>query len=102
MPLMPDYPGIDSFKGVSVQTSLWPKEGVELEADRYGMEYMQRAGYDVQGAVTLQEKFVRLSENKQSSWFEGLFASHPPSEERLEANRKRAAKLPQGRCRSRS
>ncbi len=34
MPLMPDYPGIDSFKGVSVQTSMWPKDGVELEGKR--------------------------------------------------------------------
>jgi tetratricopeptide (TPR) repeat protein len=48
------------------------------------------------GAVTLQETFRRMSGNKQSSWFEGLFASHPPSQERLEANRKRAAKLPPG------
>ena len=37
MPLMPDYPGIDSFTGVSVQTSLWPKEGVELEGKRVGV-----------------------------------------------------------------
>src|SRR5262245_26824656 len=34
----------------------------ELQSDKYGMEYMKRAGYDVQGAVTLQETFVRLFE----------------------------------------
>jgi predicted Zn-dependent protease len=68
----------------------------ELESDRYGMEYMKRAGYDVQGAVTLQETFVRMSGNKESSWFEGLFASHPPSQERVEANRRYAAKLGPG------
>ena len=68
----------------------------ELEADRYGIEYMKRAGYDAQGAVTLQETFVRMSGNKESSWFQGLFASHPPSQERLEANRRLAAKLPPG------
>jgi len=33
-PLMPDIPGVESFKGVSVQTSLWPREGVELEGKR--------------------------------------------------------------------
>lgn len=68
----------------------------ELEADHYGIDYMQRAGYDVQGAVTLQETFVKLSADKQSSWFEGLFASHPPSQERVDANRRHAAKFPPG------
>lgn len=33
-PLRPDIPGMDDFKGVSVQTSLWPKEGVELGGKR--------------------------------------------------------------------
>lgn len=68
----------------------------ELEADRYGMEYMRRAGYDPRGAVTLQETFVRLNERKASDWLSGLFASHPPSEDRVEANRKRAEALPEG------
>lgn len=68
----------------------------ELESDHYGMDYMKRAGYDVQGAVTLQETFVRMSGNQQSSWFDGLFASHPPSQERVDANRRYAAKLGAG------
>ncbi len=68
----------------------------ELESDRYGMDYMKRAGYDVQGAVSLQETFVRMSGNKGSSWFDGLFASHPPSQERVDANRRYAAKLGPG------
>src|SRR5210317_1425034 len=38
----------------------------ELESDRYGMEYMSRAGYDPQGAVDLQETFVRLSEGRHT------------------------------------
>ena len=70
----------------------------ELEADQYGMVYMHRAGYDPTGAVTLQETFVRLFEqsDKKSIWFEGLFASHPPSTERVEANRKKLAELGAG------
>lgn len=68
----------------------------ELESDRYGMDYMRRAGYDPQGAVALQETFLRMSGNKDSSWFAGLFASHPPSQERLDANRRHAAKLGPG------
>ncbi len=68
----------------------------ELESDRYGMDYMGRAGYDPVGAVKLQETFLRLSEGRNPSWLEGLFASHPPSSERLNANKKHAAELPPG------
>ena len=66
----------------------------ELEADHYGMIYMSRAGYDPQGAVELQKTFVKLSEGQQSDWLSGLFASHPPSQERVEANIRTAATLP--------
>ncbi len=62
----------------------------ELEADRYGIEYMKRAGYDAKAAVSLQETFVRLSGEKQSNWLAGLFASHPPSLERVQANERHA------------
>jgi len=72
----------------------------ELEADQYGMKYMKLAGYDVQGAVTLQETFVRLFESgdkqKQQSWMDGLFATHPPSQERVDKNKQTAAKLGTG------
>ena len=68
----------------------------ELESDKYGMRYMSKAGYDPQGAVTLQETFVRLSEGRDQDWMSGLFASHPPSEERVKENRRRAKNLPAG------
>jgi predicted Zn-dependent protease len=68
----------------------------ELQSDAYGMEYMSKAGYDPQGAVDLQETFVRLSEGRQSDWLSGLFASHPPSQERVRANITTATRLPDG------
>jgi predicted Zn-dependent protease len=68
----------------------------ELESDKYGMRYMSKAGYDPQGAVTLQETFVRLSEGREQDWVSGLFASHPPSQERVKANKRRAGNLPAG------
>ena len=71
--------------------------GQELEADYYGMLYMSRAGYDPQGAIDLQDTFVRLSEDHRQDWLSGLFASHPPSKKRLETNRKTAAELAGGR-----
>ena len=64
----------------------------ESEADYYGIIYMTRVGYDPQAAVSLQETFVRLANNKDASWLEGLFASHPPSQERVVKNRETAAK----------
>jgi beta-barrel assembly-enhancing protease len=67
----------------------------ELESDRYGMVYMKRAGYDLSGAVTLQETFVRLSQasGRNQNWLEGLFASHPPSPERVAKNQATLAEL---------
>jgi predicted Zn-dependent protease len=70
--------------------------GAELESDEYGMRYMSEAGYAPQGAIALQETFVRLSEGRESDWLSGLFASHPPSQERVEANKRTAATLPAG------
>jgi predicted Zn-dependent protease len=68
----------------------------ELEADKYGMKYMKGAGYDLSGAVTLQETFVRLSGEQKSDWLSGLFASHPPSVERVEQNKRTAGELGPG------
>lgn len=67
--------------------------GAELEADRYGTRYMHEAGYNPMGAVRLMERFVALSENNRQGWLDGLFASHPPSQERVEANRRLANRL---------
>lgn len=66
----------------------------ESEADYYGMIYMSRAGYDPRAAIQLQETFVRLSEGHNTNWLEGLLSTHPPSQERVEANRRTAATLP--------
>lgn len=68
----------------------------EREADYYGILYMHRAGYDPQGAVELQKTFVKLSEGDRQDWLNGLFASHPPSQERVENNIKTAASFPPG------
>lgn len=68
----------------------------ELESDRYGMAYLSYAGYDPQAAISLQETFVELSGGNAPSGLEGLFASHPPSQERVDRNRETAAILPEG------
>lgn len=65
----------------------------ELESDRHGIRYMHAAGYNPAAAVSLQETFVRLSEGRKQDWWTGLFASHPPSQERVQRNRELAAQL---------
>jgi predicted Zn-dependent protease len=68
----------------------------ERESDAYGTRYMARAGYDPEAAVRLQETFVRLSEEggkREGAWLDGLFASHPPSRERVESNRRTVREL---------
>jgi len=65
----------------------------EREADTYGMHYMAEAGYDPEGAVALQRTFLELSDERNQQWLSGLFASHPPSRERLENNQKTVKEL---------
>ena len=70
--------------------------GHELEADKYGIEYMSKAGYDPEAAVKMQETFLRLSDAKDPNWITGLLVTHPPSRERIRANRKTLENYPKG------
>jgi beta-barrel assembly-enhancing protease len=75
-----------SMLGAQLISQSYGREA-EREADYYGIEYMVRAGYDPQAAVSLQETFLRLSgDRRNTSWLEGLFSSHPPSQERVRNN----------------
>lgn len=65
----------------------------EREADLYGTRYLAQAGYDPQAAVSLQEAFVRLANGREPGWLDGLFASHPPSTERVRNNQQLVAQL---------
>ena len=65
----------------------------ERESDKFGIKYMVAAGYDPQGAVDLQQTFLQLSGDRRQDFITGLFASHPPSAERLANNRKLVAEL---------
>ncbi len=79
--------------GAQLITSKYGRDA-ERESDLYGMRYMSAAGYNPQGAVELQETFVKLSKDRNSDWLSGLFASHPASEERVANNRATASTLP--------
>jgi predicted Zn-dependent protease len=79
-----EYAGL-AVGAVGVGANAWMSKysrGHELEADKYGIEYMIRAGYDPMGAVELQETFVKLSEGRQSNWLEGRQPSDGGSQPR--------------------
>ncbi|HWK54570.1 MAG TPA: M48 family metalloprotease [Hyphomicrobiales bacterium] len=80
-----DYVVGGSMLGAQLITQRYGRDA-ERESDHYGIEYMVRAGYDPRAAVSLQQTFVRLSEGRDPGWLEGLFASHPPSQERVRNN----------------
>ncbi|TVP53224.1 MAG: peptidase M48 [Halomonadaceae bacterium] len=65
----------------------------ELEADEFGTRYMAKAGYDPMQAADLQRVFLRLSEGRDTDFISGLFQTHPPSRERVEANERLARRL---------
>lgn len=81
--------------GANVWLARYSREQ-ELEADEFGVEYMAEAGYEPEAAVELQQTFLKLSEGRQAGFMENLFASHPPSQVRVERNRELASQLPQG------
>jgi beta-barrel assembly-enhancing protease len=64
----------------------------ELEADLYGIEYMFKAGYDLSASAELQKVFLNFSQD--TNWLSGLFATHPPTKERLQRNLHTISKYP--------
>ncbi|MFO7993193.1 MAG: M48 family metalloprotease [Marinobacter sp.] len=76
-------------------------QGDELESDHYGIRYMKEAGYDPQAAVELQELFVKLSEGRETSFIEGMFATHPPSRKRVRENQELVDEIGAGGFRGR-
>jgi predicted Zn-dependent protease len=70
----------------SLITSTYSREQ-ERESDRLGIDYLAGARYNPQGAIELQEYFLKKSEGeRQPLWLEGLFRTHPFSRERMLAN----------------
>ncbi len=64
----------------------------ESDADTYSYDFMKKYGYDVNAAYTAFKKLALLSEGAQQSSFKKMFNSHPDSNKRAEAIKKRAQK----------
>lgn len=66
--------------------------GFEAEADHLGVQYMYHAGYDPQQFVSMFEKMESL-EKKKPGTIAKIFASHPPTPDRIEATQKEIATI---------
>lgn len=64
----------------------------EREADYLGLQYMYKAGYDPNSFVAFFEK-VEALEKKQPGTIPKVFASHPPTPDRIEASQKEIATI---------
>lgn len=63
----------------------------ESQADDYSYEFMKKHGYNVMGAYTAFKKFALLTKEKPTT-FQKMMSSHPDSEKRAEAVKKKAKK----------
>jgi len=68
--------------GLSVALSGYSRSN-EREADKYGVYYMELAGFNPVGAVELFQKLKEASGNYESNFFENMFATHPETDERI-------------------
>jgi predicted Zn-dependent protease len=64
----------------------------EAEADYLGVQYMYKAGYDPNALVLFFEK-IEADEKKQPGTIPKVFASHPPTPDRIEAIQKEIATI---------
>ncbi|MHA0796818.1 M48 family metalloprotease [Gilvimarinus sp. F26214L] len=78
---------------------------MELEADRFGAQYLYNSGYDPQAMVEVigvlknHERFMRLKaqdRGEKRQTYHGVFSSHPRNDERLRQVVGEAGKLAEG------
>lgn len=55
----------------------------EMEADKFSIDYLEKAGYDPNAMVRFLEKMKRY-EMRRPALFEDYFDTHPPTEERIQ------------------
>jgi cyclohexanone monooxygenase len=78
-PNRPEWPGIDTFEGTIVQTSLWPEEGVELAGRRVGIVGTGSSG--VQAIPELAKIAEHLTVFQRTAAFSWPSRNQPLSDE---------------------
>lgn len=66
----------------------------EREADKYGVYYMELAGFNPEGAVELFEHLKAISGDHETNFFENMLASHPQTNERINNVKEQMATYP--------
>jgi predicted Zn-dependent protease len=66
--------------------------GFESEADKLGLEYMYKAGYDPESFVDFFEK-VESQEKRKPGTMSKVFSTHPPTDDRIKAAQKNIEEL---------
>jgi predicted Zn-dependent protease len=56
--------------------------GMERQADRLGLDYMYKAGYDPTAFLDFFERLETLEKKKHGA-IAGVFSSHPPAKDRI-------------------
>jgi predicted Zn-dependent protease len=81
--------------GLNIALSGYSRD-YEREADKYGVYYMEVAGYNPEGAVGLFDQLEKAQggAGEGSSFFENLFASHPETQERIKNVAEQLAQFP--------
>ena len=64
----------------------------ETEADEYSYAFMKKHGYNVVGAYTAFKKLALLGGSSKATSFQKMMSSHPDSDKRAEAVKKKAEK----------
>lgn len=67
----------------------------EKEADSYAIDELYRSGIDPNGFLTFFDK-LKSAHGRNPSNLEKFFASHPPTDERIENTKAKIAALPRG------
>ncbi len=67
----------------------------ETDADRRGIQYLQKAGYDPRGLLTFLQK-MQEKEKTQPNVVLGLFQTHPPTADRIRLVEETISALPAG------
>jgi predicted Zn-dependent protease len=78
-------PVTQSLAGIGSQLAqLQFGQSAELEADREGVMYLARAGYDPREAVEFWSRMAQLSGGDEPSWLEGFLSTHPSNQKRID------------------